>query len=89
MVAAVRVPLLVLAAPAGAGLGEAGGSALQGPGREAVRAQLPPDRFVVLDGGHCLHRDLPARWLEVVGGFADTVLGTGAGPAGQPRPSSG
>src|SRR5215207_10043735 len=89
MVAAVRVPLLVLAARAGAGLGEAGGSALQGPGREAVRAQLPPDRFVVLDGGHCLHRDLPARWLEVVGGFADTVLGTGAGPAGQPGPSSG
>jgi hypothetical protein len=33
----------------------------------------PPDRFVVLDGGHCLHRDLPARWVEEVGGFADTV----------------
>ena len=89
MVANVRVPLLVLAAPAGPGTVEAGGSALQGEAREAVRAQLPPDRFVVLDGGHCLHRDLPARWLEVVGGFADTVLGTGAGPAGQPRPSSG
>jgi alpha-beta hydrolase superfamily lysophospholipase len=28
----------------------------------------------VLDGGHCLHRDLPARWVEVVGGFADAVL---------------
>jgi pimeloyl-ACP methyl ester carboxylesterase len=38
------------------------------------RAQLPPDRFVVLDGGHCLHRDLPDRWLAVVGGFADAVL---------------
>jgi hypothetical protein len=44
-----------------------------GPG--AVRAQLPPDRFVVLDGGHCLHRDLPDRWLEKVGGFADAVVG--------------
>ena len=86
MVAAVRVPLLVLAARAGAGLGEAGGSALYGPDREAVRALLPPDRFVVLDCGHCLHRDLPGRWLEVVGGFADTVLG--AGPAGQPGPGS-
>jgi len=73
MVAAVRVPLLVLAAPGDRGM-EAGGSALQGPVREAVRAQLPPDRFVVLDGGHCLHRDLPDRWLAVVGGFADAVL---------------
>jgi hypothetical protein len=84
MVAAVRVPLLVLAAGAGAGPGEARGSALQGPDREAVRAQLPPDRFVVLECGHCLHRDLPGRWLEVVGGFADTVLGPG--PSGQPGP---
>jgi hypothetical protein len=72
MVAAVRV-LLVMAAPADRGL-EAGGSALQGPVREAVRAQLPPDRLVVLDGGHCLHRDLPDRWLAVVGEFAGTVL---------------
>jgi len=60
-----------------------------GPRPRGRTAQLPPDRFVVLDGGHRLHRDLPARWLEVVGGFADTVLGTGAGPAGQPGPSSG
>jgi pimeloyl-ACP methyl ester carboxylesterase len=88
MVAAVRVPLLVLAAREGAGLVEAGGSALQGRAREAVRAQLPPDRFVVLDGGHCLHRDLPARWVEVVGGFADTVLAE-AEPPGQPGPSRG
>jgi pimeloyl-ACP methyl ester carboxylesterase len=74
MVAAVPVPLLVLAARSGDGFVEHGGSALQGPDREAVRARLPPDRFVVLDGGHCLHRDLPARWVEVVGGFADAVL---------------
>ena len=73
MVAAVPVPLLVLAARSGDGFVEHGGSALQGPDREAVRALLPPDRFVVLDGGHCLHRDLPARWVEVVGGFADAV----------------
>ena len=73
MVAAVPVPLLVLAARPGDGLTEHGGSALQGPDREAVRALLPPDRFVVLEGGHCLHRDLPAQWVEVVGGFADAV----------------
>jgi pimeloyl-ACP methyl ester carboxylesterase len=77
LVAAVRVPLLVLAAaPARGGLAE-GGSALQDPARAAVRALLPPDRFVVLDGGHCLHRDLPDRWLAAVGGFADEVLGGG------------
>jgi pimeloyl-ACP methyl ester carboxylesterase len=77
LVAAVPVPLLVLAAaPARGGLAE-GGSALQDPARAAVRALLPPDRFVVLDGGHCLHRDLPDRWLAAVGGFADEVLGGG------------
>jgi pimeloyl-ACP methyl ester carboxylesterase len=75
MVAAVQVPLLVVAARPGDGFVEHGGSALQGPAREAVRALLPPDRFVVLDGGHCLHRDLPDRWVQVVGGFADTVVG--------------
>jgi hypothetical protein len=42
-----------------------------------VHALLPPDRFVVLDGGHCLHRDLPDRWLAAVGGFTEEVLGGG------------
>ena len=74
LVAAVRVPLLVLAARGGFA---EGGSALQDPARAAVQALLPPDRFVVLDGGHCLHRDLPRRWLAAVGGFADEVLGGG------------
>ena len=78
LVAAVREPLLVLAAaPAHGGFAQAGGSALQDPARAAVRALLPADRFVVLDGGHCLHRDLPDRWLAAVGGFADEVLGRG------------
>ena len=83
MVAAVPVPLLVLAGRAGTGFLEAGGSALQGPDREAVGAAVPPDRFVVLDGGHCFHRDLPDRWLAVVGGFADAVLPGGPGAAGR------
>jgi hypothetical protein len=78
LVAAVREPLLVLAAaPAGGGPAEGGGSALQDPVRAAVHALLPGDRFVVLDGGHCLHRDLPDRWLAEVGGFADRALGGG------------
>jgi pimeloyl-ACP methyl ester carboxylesterase len=74
MLAKVRVPVLVLAAPAGGGSLEAGGSALQDPDRRAVRDRLPPDRFVVLPGGHCLHRDLPDRWLAEVASFADAVL---------------
>ena len=52
-------------------------SALQGSARDAVRTHLPPDRFVLLDGGHCLHRDLPDRWLATVTGFADAVLPSG------------
>jgi pimeloyl-ACP methyl ester carboxylesterase len=68
MLAAVKVPVLLLAA------GQPERSALQEPDREAVRAQLPPNRFVVLDGGHCLHRDLPDRWLAAVTGFADATL---------------
>jgi pimeloyl-ACP methyl ester carboxylesterase len=81
LVAAIPVPLLVLAGRAGDGFLDGQGSALQGPDREAVRAALPPERFVTLDGGHCLHRDLPGRWLAAVGGFADAVLPGGQGTA--------
>ena len=78
VLAAVRVPVLLLAARAdGGGFLEAGGSALRDPHRRAVRAQLPPERFVVLDGGHCLHRDQPERWLAAVDAFADAVLPQG------------
>jgi pimeloyl-ACP methyl ester carboxylesterase len=87
MLAAVRVPVLVLAAPAReGGFLAGGGSALDGPAREAVRALLPPDRFVVLPGGHCLHRDLPDRWLAEVTAFAAATRRdpppTGTGPPG-------
>ena len=40
-----------------------------------MRAALAPERFVEIEGGHCLHRDDAARWLEVVDGFAREVLG--------------
>jgi pimeloyl-ACP methyl ester carboxylesterase len=49
------------------------GFALRGADRDAVRAALSPERFVVLDGGHCLHRDDPARWLQAVDGFAQAA----------------
>jgi pimeloyl-ACP methyl ester carboxylesterase len=74
----VRVPVLVLAAPdAPPGtFNTDGGTALRGPDRTAVQALVPTDRFVVLDGSHCLHRDQPDRWLESVTAFADATLGS-------------
>ena len=68
LVAAVRAPVLLLAAADG-------DSALVGAARDGVRAALPADRFVELPGGHCLHRDLPDRWLAEVDAFTAAVLG--------------
>ncbi|HEX5877453.1 MAG TPA: alpha/beta hydrolase [Actinomycetota bacterium] len=81
LVAAVPVPLLVLAGRVGDGFLEGRAGALQGPDREAVRVAVGPERFVAFDGGHCLHRDLPGRWLAEVGGFAEAVLPRGQGTA--------
>jgi pimeloyl-ACP methyl ester carboxylesterase len=76
LLARAEVPTLVLAAPDAPGRFPLDpGSALRDPDREAVRGALAPERFVVLDGGHCLHRDDPQRWLEVVDGFAREALG--------------
>lgn len=76
LVAAAPVPVLVIAAAdSGQRFGDGpGGSALGEPTRSGVRAALPADRFVELPGGHCLHRDLPDRWLATVAAFADDVL---------------
>lgn len=74
LLASVDVPVLVLAAPDGPGsFTDDAGSALRGRDRAAVRALVPTDRFVVLDGRHCLHRDLPFEWLDVVTAFADSA----------------
>ena len=67
LVAALRVPALVLAAT------EERGSALRDD-RQKVRELVPDGRFVVLDSGHCLHRDRPDEWLRAVSAFADEVL---------------
>lgn len=75
LAAAARVPVLVLAAPEARRENDDGhGSALTGAARAGVRAALPADRFVELPGGHCLHRDVPDRWLATVRAFADEVL---------------
>ena len=76
LLARVDVPILVLAAPDAPGrfpLNER--SALRAADRQAVRGALAPERFVEIEGGHCLHRDDPQRWLEVVDGFARAALG--------------
>lgn len=71
LVAEVRRPLLVLAAPEDPG----GLADLHGPDREDLAAMLPPSQFVELPGGHVLHRDKPAEWLSVVTGFTSACLG--------------
>lgn len=76
LLAGVDVPMLVLAAPDAPGRFPLDpGSALRGADREAVGAALAPERLVEIQGGHCLHRDDPQRWLEAVGDFARAALG--------------
>jgi pimeloyl-ACP methyl ester carboxylesterase len=76
LLAAVDVPVLALAARDAPGhFPLDAGSALRGADREVVRAALAPERFVEVEGGHCLHRDDPQRWLEAVDGFAREALG--------------
>ena len=77
LVAAVDVPVLVLVAPDTGGQDpDRPGSALSGDARAGVRAAVPPDRFVELPGGHCLHRDLPREWLAAVDAFTSSALPT-------------
>jgi pimeloyl-ACP methyl ester carboxylesterase len=80
LLAAVRVPVLVLAAS------QARGSALRGD-RPAVCDLLPDGRFVVLDGGHCLHRDRPDEWLRAVTAFADDAIPTDREDVGAGQPT--
>jgi pimeloyl-ACP methyl ester carboxylesterase len=72
LVRAATVPVLVLAAAEP-------GSALTGAARAGVRAAVPADRWVELPGGHCLHRDLPDRWLAAVDAFTDSPRATVTG----------
>lgn len=77
LVAAARVPVLLLAAAEP-------DSVLVGDARSSTRAVLPAGRLVELPGGHCLHRDLPDRWLAAVDGFTAEVLPAPGGSAGRP-----
>ena len=75
LISALQVPVLVIAAPVvGSSFLIEGGSALRGGDREAVRALVPEDRFVQLDGGHSLHRDYSPGIAELIGSFSRSVL---------------
>jgi pimeloyl-ACP methyl ester carboxylesterase len=76
LLAGVDVPILVLAAPdAPSRFPLDSHSALRGADRDAVRGVLAPERFVEIEGGHCLHRDDAQGWLEAVERFARAALG--------------
>ncbi|MGC8626365.1 MAG: alpha/beta fold hydrolase [Acidimicrobiales bacterium] len=70
----VHLPLMVVAAPASDGLfPNTGGTALRGEERLAVQRLVPEERFVVLAGGHSLHREHPERIAELISAFALSV----------------
>jgi pimeloyl-ACP methyl ester carboxylesterase len=48
-------------------------SALLGPDRGTLLASLPPERVSRIAGGHTLHRDRPALWLNAVLAFAESL----------------
>ena len=75
MISAERRPLLVLAGREVQGMFPFanGGSALNGRDRADVRRLLSDDRFVEIDGRHCLHRDAPDRWLAAVAKFIEPI----------------
>lgn len=74
LAAAAPIPTLLLAAPAGPGsFATCGGSALQEPDRTRLQDTLPSGRFIIIDGGHCLHRDQPERWVTEADVFATAI----------------
>jgi hypothetical protein len=56
-------------------------TALREPDRGALFEALPRERVSAIDGGHSLHRDRPALWLNAVLGFAATLGLQAAAPA--------
>jgi pimeloyl-ACP methyl ester carboxylesterase len=75
LLSSIDLPVLVVAAPDAPGrFTDDAGSALRGKDRAAVRTLVDGDRFVVLDGRHCLHRDLPEQWLGAVTAFAEVAV---------------
>ena len=75
MLAQVTCPVLLVAAPEVPGaIPIVQGTALLGAERQAMGQLLPPGRFVVLDGGHSLHRELPDEMARLIDRFASEVV---------------
>jgi pimeloyl-ACP methyl ester carboxylesterase len=71
---ALSGPVMVIAAPPSDGkFPLVGATALRGKERAELQRLVPPERFVVLDGGHSLHREHPQRMVELISGFAGSV----------------
>jgi pimeloyl-ACP methyl ester carboxylesterase len=70
-----NLPELVAASPVPVHLIAAGerDSALLEPDRGTLLSTLPPERVSQIAGGHSLHRDRPALWLNAVLGFAASL----------------
>lgn len=74
LVDATTVPVLVIAAPDSSVPFYLGGtSALLGDERARLADMLPEERFVVVEGGHSLHRDQPEKVSELILEFADEL----------------
>ena len=74
LVRALSVPVMVVAAPSSDGkFPLIGATALRGRDREELQRLVPPERFVVLEGGHSLHREHPQRMTELISDFARSV----------------
>lgn len=72
----VDLPLMVVVAPPSAGLfPNVGSTALRGQDRTELQRLVPDERFVVLTGGHSLHREHPGLMAELISGFALSVAG--------------
>ena len=66
--AQLTVPVLLL-------LAESPRSALAEPERSVMIDALPADRVQILPTGHCLHRDMPSTWVDIVLRFAGSLSG--------------
>ncbi len=67
LIGACPVPVALVAAASGY-------SALSDPGRSAVLRMLPAERVTELPGSHHVHLDEPAKWVEAVDAFGESLL---------------
>ena len=71
-----NLPALVTASPVPVALMATMGreSALLDPDRSELLRLLPPERVTEIPGSHHVHLDEPARWVDVVDAFGNSLL---------------